>query len=129
VREAYGFLCNNYEEGDEIILLGFSRGAFTARSIGALISQVGLLTYEGMENFYTIFSDWEQQDLGQTFTFHDEKNLNWLPRTGDVKSSYTRCLEEVSTCSIMVDFSQFNTRRKTSPDRTSSSKPLHASTL
>ena len=33
IREAYAFLATNYEIGDEIILLGFSRGAFTARSI------------------------------------------------------------------------------------------------
>lgn len=33
IREAYSFIATNYEAGDEIILLGFSRGAFTARSV------------------------------------------------------------------------------------------------
>lgn len=33
IREAYSFVATNYEPGDEIILLGFSRGAFTARSV------------------------------------------------------------------------------------------------
>lgn len=61
IREAYGFLAKNYMEGDEIFLVGFSRGAFTARSIGAMISSVGLLTTKGMEQFYPIFSDWENQ--------------------------------------------------------------------
>lgn len=51
----------NYEEGDEIILIGFSRGAFTARSIGGLIGAIGLLTRKGLENFYSIFRDWENQ--------------------------------------------------------------------
>ncbi|KAL8831519.1 MAG: hypothetical protein Q9191_000828 [Dirinaria sp. TL-2023a] len=37
VREAYGFLCNNYDYGDEIFITGFSRGAFTARSVAAFI--------------------------------------------------------------------------------------------
>ncbi|KAK4190350.1 hypothetical protein QBC35DRAFT_461086 [Podospora australis] len=32
IRSAYSFICANYADGDEIILLGFSRGAFTARS-------------------------------------------------------------------------------------------------
>ena len=61
IREAYGFLAKNYVEGDEIFLIGFSRGAFTARSIGAMISTVGLLTITGMQHFYPIFSDWENQ--------------------------------------------------------------------
>ena len=32
VCEAYNFLVNNYESGDEVYMFGFSRGAFTARS-------------------------------------------------------------------------------------------------
>lgn len=42
IRSAYHWLGNNYEEGDEIYLFGFSRGAFTARSLGGMLSQ-GLL--------------------------------------------------------------------------------------
>ncbi|KXS95077.1 hypothetical protein AC578_9578 [Pseudocercospora eumusae] len=61
IRQAYGFLANNYEDGDEIFLVGFSRGAFTARSVVGLISSVGLLTKLGMESFYPIFMDWENQ--------------------------------------------------------------------
>ena len=61
IREAYGFLAKNYMDDDEIFLIGFSRGAFTARSIGAMIASVGLLTTKGMEQFYPIFSDWENQ--------------------------------------------------------------------
>ncbi|KAI9763822.1 MAG: hypothetical protein M1840_009076 [Geoglossum simile] len=66
IREAYAFLANNYQapdsehEGDEIFLIGFSRGAFTARSIGGLIGQIGILTKLGMEHFYHIFKDYEK---------------------------------------------------------------------
>ncbi|KAF2469866.1 uncharacterized protein BDR25DRAFT_394200 [Lindgomyces ingoldianus] len=56
---AYSFLANNYTHGDSIFLLGFSRGAFTARSIGGLIGGVGLLTKDGLPWFYLIFKDWE----------------------------------------------------------------------
>ena len=38
IREAYSFIATNYEAGDEIILIGFSRGAFTARSVAVRIS-------------------------------------------------------------------------------------------
>ncbi|KAJ5891332.1 uncharacterized protein N7473_007560 [Penicillium subrubescens] len=59
IREAYSFIATNYEAGDEIILLGFSRGAFTARSVAGLITEIGLLTSKGMEYLYPIFKDTE----------------------------------------------------------------------
>ncbi|KAF2104523.1 hypothetical protein NA57DRAFT_70728 [Rhizodiscina lignyota] len=59
IREAYGFLANNYMDGDSIFLVGFSRGAFTARSIGGMLGSIGLLTKDGMRNFYDCFSDYE----------------------------------------------------------------------
>lgn len=52
VREAYGFLCNNYDFGDEIYITGFSRGAFTARSVAGLIGTCGILTRKGLGRFY-----------------------------------------------------------------------------
>ncbi len=57
IREAYAFVANNFwplTQGevndpsvpmDEIVILGFSRGAYTARAIADLISTIGLLTY------------------------------------------------------------------------------------
>jgi len=65
IRAAYGFLANNYLEGDspethdKIFLLGYSRGAFTARSIAGLIGGFGLLKKKSMCFFYQIFEDWE----------------------------------------------------------------------
>jgi uncharacterized protein (DUF2235 family) len=41
IRDVYAFLVNNYVPGDEIFLFGFSRGAFTARSIAGLIGSIG----------------------------------------------------------------------------------------
>ena len=43
IRHAYEWLIEKYEDGDEIYLFGFSRGAFTARTLGGLISKLGLL--------------------------------------------------------------------------------------
>ncbi|KAH8902545.1 hypothetical protein BR93DRAFT_988367 [Coniochaeta sp. PMI_546] len=57
VREAYAFICANYNDGDDIILVGFSRGAFTARSVAGMIGDLGLLTRAGMDDFYPIFKD------------------------------------------------------------------------
>ncbi|HZR81374.1 MAG TPA: DUF2235 domain-containing protein [Candidatus Binatia bacterium] len=43
IRDAYGFIVQNYERGDEIFLFGFSRGAYTARSLAGLIRNAGIL--------------------------------------------------------------------------------------
>ncbi|KAF2500618.1 hypothetical protein BU16DRAFT_502560 [Lophium mytilinum] len=57
VREGYSFLCNNWAPGDEIFLIGFSRGAFTARSIGGLVGQIGLLTKKALGSLAEVFTD------------------------------------------------------------------------
>jgi len=43
VEEGFQWLSKTWREGDEIWLLGFSRGAYTARSLGGLIRKCGLL--------------------------------------------------------------------------------------
>ncbi|GAA5935893.1 T6SS phospholipase effector Tle1-like catalytic domain-containing protein [Sporobolomyces koalae] len=42
-REAYYWLCQNYEAGDEIQLYGFSRGGYLARIVASVVCLVGLL--------------------------------------------------------------------------------------
>ena len=42
VRKAYEWLVENYEDGDGIFIFGFSRGAFTARSLAGMLSICGL---------------------------------------------------------------------------------------
>ena len=44
IRAAYRFLALNYDDGDEIFVFGFSRGAYTARSVVGMVARVGLLT-------------------------------------------------------------------------------------
>lgn len=43
IRQAYAFLCLNYERGDDIYMFGFSRGAFTVRSLAGMVLDIGLL--------------------------------------------------------------------------------------
>ena len=43
IRLAYEWLIENYNEGDEIFIFGFSRGAFTARALAGLIAIDGVL--------------------------------------------------------------------------------------
>lgn len=43
IREAYRGLAERFRPGDRIFLLGFSRGAYTARSLAGLIRKCGIL--------------------------------------------------------------------------------------
>jgi len=104
IREAYQFIAANYNHfaydvdgdgttGDEIYLIGFSRGAFTARSVASFINYVGLLTKVGMTHFYTIFVDWENQQKkswkapfsNDPFEGHDKKEYNLFDKDGKKK--------------------------------------------
>jgi uncharacterized protein (DUF2235 family) len=44
VLNAYEFIVDNYEKGDEIYLFGFSRGAYTVRVLAGLIHKIGLVS-------------------------------------------------------------------------------------
>lgn len=46
IKDGYQFICSNYEPGDNIFLFGFSRGAYTARSLAGLIHNLGILRRE-----------------------------------------------------------------------------------
>ena len=43
IMSAYQWLCSNYNAGDNIFLFGFSRGAYTVRSLAGMIGYCGLL--------------------------------------------------------------------------------------
>lgn len=49
ILDVYRFLMQNYVDGDEVYLLGFSRGAFTAQAVAGMLNKCGLL-YRANEN-------------------------------------------------------------------------------
>jgi Uncharacterized alpha/beta hydrolase domain (DUF2235) len=64
VLAGYRFLASNYEPGDEIFVFGFSRGAYTARSLVGMIGKVGLLTRRALveEKLPEAVARYKQQD-------------------------------------------------------------------
>jgi uncharacterized protein (DUF2235 family) len=48
IAQAYEFLARHYEDGDRIYLFGFSRGAFTARSVSGMVNMYGLVQTPGL---------------------------------------------------------------------------------
>jgi uncharacterized protein (DUF2235 family) len=63
IQGGYRFLCENYEEGDEIYLTGFSRGAFQARSLAGLIALAGLARSAAPETIAAVWDYYEQDKL------------------------------------------------------------------
>lgn len=51
VRALYRFLVYNYESEDEVYFFGFSRGAFTVRTLAGFMHKVGLLQKD--DEYYT----------------------------------------------------------------------------
>ena len=49
IVRGYTFLCRNYQSGDQIYLIGFSRGAYTARALAGLIVAKGLMDASQMD--------------------------------------------------------------------------------
>ncbi|MFI9030002.1 DUF2235 domain-containing protein [Streptomyces sp. NPDC053560] len=49
ILDAYQWLATNYQPGDTIALFGFSRGAYTARSLAGLITASGLIDIGGLD--------------------------------------------------------------------------------
>ena len=66
----YRFLAQNYEPGDEIFVLGFSRGAFTARTLVGMIGYVGLITklalvHDQLTRARDFYKDREKDSVGR----------------------------------------------------------------
>ena len=60
ILACYRFLVHNYEEGDQIFLFGFSRGAYTVRSLAGMIRNCGLLRAyhrHQIANAYELYRD------------------------------------------------------------------------
>lgn len=49
IARGYTFISRNYQPGDKIFILGFSRGAYTSRALAGLISKFGLLDWENLD--------------------------------------------------------------------------------
>jgi uncharacterized protein (DUF2235 family) len=62
IADAYRFLVFNYRTGDEIYIFGFSRGAFTARSLAGLIRKCGIVTPDRVAKVEEAFAFYKQRD-------------------------------------------------------------------
>ncbi|KAK2010399.1 hypothetical protein LZ32DRAFT_681462 [Colletotrichum eremochloae] len=55
VIKAYNFVVMNYAPGDQVCCFGFSRGAYTARSVAGLITDIGIIQPKEMDDFPVLY--------------------------------------------------------------------------
>jgi uncharacterized protein (DUF2235 family) len=63
IQKGYEFLVQNYEDGDEVYIFGFSRGAYTARSLVGLIRNAGLLKREHLKKIPDAYFLYRTRDV------------------------------------------------------------------
>jgi uncharacterized protein (DUF2235 family) len=76
ILEAYQFLCNHFAPGDHIYCFGFSRGAYTVRSLCGLLYKCGLVRTgkpADMKNAMSLYRNREiKPDDPESVTFRNE---------------------------------------------------------
>ena len=63
VQEAYRFIVHNLEAGDRLYVFGFSRGAYTARSLCGLIRKAGVLSKHHSDLVPAAYKLYKQRNL------------------------------------------------------------------
>ncbi|MBD2308523.1 DUF2235 domain-containing protein [Chroococcidiopsis sp. FACHB-1243] len=91
IQDAYRFLCLNYEIGDEIYLFGFSRGAYTVRSLAGLIRCTGgLLLRQNIREAPYMYQIYRDRQL----TLQEKEKFRQVPRIPQ-KGAYSSEAEQV----------------------------------
>lgn len=62
IMQLYTFLTMNYDAGDEIHLFGFSRGAYTVRSLAGMIWSVGLIERDKLDWVFEAYETYRLRD-------------------------------------------------------------------
>lgn len=84
IIEAYTWLIQHFDDGDEIFIFGFSRGAYTARSLSGLISKCGImklgapLSIEQLYARYRLYTAPTIRSLAKSFPKDASIEEQWL---------------------------------------------------
>jgi len=81
IQAAYRFLIFNYEPGDELYIFGFSRGAYTARSLAGLIRKCGIVPRSQAGKILEIFEFYKDADTHPDSDEAQRRRMLWTPGT------------------------------------------------
>ncbi|MGY4334952.1 uncharacterized protein (DUF2235 family) [Bradyrhizobium sp. LB7.2] len=82
--ETYQWLVENYNDGDDIFIFGFSRGSYTARSLSGFVSRCGLLKPGGPLSIRQLY---DRYRLGLTVP-SIERLINHPPKNPTLEESW-----------------------------------------
>ncbi len=105
VREAYAFLVQHYARGDRIFLFGFSRGAFTVRSLAGMIRAAGILAKPqsgGLERAVALAFDCYR--VPPEKRSESGRCLLAVPRTSDVPIHFLGVFDTVGSLGVPAGF-------------------------
>lgn len=82
VKSAYRWIAKNYEQGDNIFLFGFSRGAYTARAAAGMIVRCGLVNLAAVDTSEAsvravINAVFDADEAGRPRPYGREKYFDW----------------------------------------------------
>jgi uncharacterized protein (DUF2235 family) len=63
IRQGYAWLSRKHRDGDEVYVFGFSRGAYTARSLVGLIRKCGVLKNAGESRVHQAYDLYRNKDV------------------------------------------------------------------
>ncbi|KAK2035490.1 hypothetical protein LX32DRAFT_700288 [Colletotrichum zoysiae] len=87
IFRAYNFIVNNYALGDKIYCFGFSRGAFTARSVAGLVTDIGIIRPAEMCDFPALWKIYQDHDSSHTFR-KSAQYRQWITGVRDGKGHW-----------------------------------------
>jgi len=119
IQDVYKFICWNYEPDDEIYLFGFSRGAYTARSLAGLIRKCGIIKINDLDLIADAYKLYRDKENGPDSDIaNDFRRIN----SYDVSSiKFIGVWDTVGSLGIPISFLQWNKNRYTFHDTTLSS--------
>jgi uncharacterized protein (DUF2235 family) len=83
IRLAYEWLIENYNDGDEIFIFGFSRGAFTARSLAGLVALEGVLKAGSPIGLAQLFKRYQKGNEESIWTLKDKEAAGDISKLTD----------------------------------------------
>lgn len=125
IMDAYKFIVWNFEPGDEIYLFGFSRGAYTARSLAGLIRKCGIIKKSDLNLLDKVYDLYrirkERPDMESAKKFRNDNSYEI------VRIKFIGVWDTVGALGIPLQaFQWFNKKKYTFYDTTLSSIIEHA---
>jgi len=107
IGDAYRYLMDTYEDGDDIYLFGFSRGAFTVRALASVIHVYGLLcpgNLEAVPYILQMYSRNSRRAKHQRRTFAADEAFKWqFSHANEVKIKFCGLWDTVSSYGWIYD--------------------------